>query len=101
MAQPVVYSTAGVYIESKLTVGEKIIAIESIISLLLVQAAENAGVDGIQEYQLDDGQSKIKTIYRGSASIMKAIEAFEKLKQYYINKLNGRVFRLSDKTNFR
>ena len=101
MTEPVIYSTAGIYIDSRTTVREKIIAIEAIIALLLIEAANNAGTEGIQEYSLDDGQSKIKTLYRGSMSIIKAIEEFERLKNMYINKLNGRVVRLADKKNFR
>jgi hypothetical protein len=101
MTEPVIYSTAGVYLASKQSAREKIIAIDNIINLLLAEAANSAGTESVSEYSLDDGQSKIRTLYRGSAGVMSAIASFEKLKNYYVNQLNGRVVRLSDKTNFR
>lgn len=101
MTEPVIYSTAGIYIASKSSIREKITAIDNIINLLLAEAANSAGTESVSEYSLDDGQSKIRTLYRGSAGVMAAIASFERLKNYYVNQLNGRVVRLSDKTNFR
>jgi len=48
----------------------------------------------IEEYTLDDGQSKISTKYRDIASVIKAIGDYEKLRQMYINRINGRIVRL-------
>ncbi|KKQ06413.1 MAG: hypothetical protein US15_C0012G0011 [Candidatus Moranbacteria bacterium GW2011_GWF1_36_4] len=96
----VIYNNAGLYIEESTTIEGKIAAIEAIITALQVTAASAAGCDNITEYSLDDGQSKIRTVYRGVSQIIASINNFEKLKQMYINKLNGRVVRLVDSKSF-
>ena len=69
------------YIQSATTLTERAVKIESIIDglydLMVAQIA-NSDVD---EYNLDDGQVKIKTKYRGTEAIAKAIKAYEKLLQ--------------------
>jgi hypothetical protein len=40
---------------------------------------------------MNDGQMTVKTKYRSSNDVLKAIDGLEKLKNRYINKLNGRV----------
>ena len=97
----VTFDTCGLYIESCATIEAKIVAIDAIISALELQALTSAGSDGVSEYQLNDGQTIIKQIYRGSASISKAINDYETIRQRYINRLNGRVFRAVDSKNFR
>jgi hypothetical protein len=94
------YDSAAIYIDGATTLGEKITRIDAIINALLTTAAEAAGSDNISEYWLDDGQTRIKTVYRGSSAVFRSIEAFERLKQIYVNRLNGRVFRLVDSKNF-
>lgn len=98
--QPVIYDSAAGYIESATTIEGRITAIEAIITALLTTAANAAANEYITEYSLDDGQTKIRTAYRGTAAIMASIKSFESLKQYYMNKVNGRVFRLVDGKNF-
>lgn len=97
----VVYDSAAIYIDGATSIKDKIVRIDSIINALLITAAESASTDNIEEYQLDDGQTKIKTIYRGTDAIFKSIKSFETLREMYRNKLNGRVFRLVDSKSFR
>lgn len=94
------FDSSKVYIELASTIEEKISRIDSIINALLLSAVDAASNDGISEYWLDNGQTKIKTVYRSTAAIYSSIEAFKKLKEYYINQNNGRVFRLVDSKNF-
>lgn len=94
------YDSAAIYLESCTTVRAKIVAIDAIIAALMLTAAKAASTDNIEEYWLDDGQTKIKTLYRGTAAVFESINAFEKLKQMYINQLNGRIVRLVDGKNF-
>ena len=94
------YTSEGLYLQSKTTIPAKIAAIESIIDALELTAASSAGSENISEYWLDDGQTKIKTVYRGLQSIYDSITAFERLKQRYINRYNGRMVRLVDGKNF-
>lgn len=99
----VTYSSAYKYIESCASLRAKITAIDAIIEALEATALKAAGTDNITEYRLNDGQTIIETIYKGADSVFKSIEAFEKMKQRYINKLNGGSgsFRLVDGKNFR
>lgn len=94
------YTSAGIYIRSKTTLLAKIAACEAIMDTLLttvVTAAENNDVD---EYWLDDGQTKIKTKYRSSKEVMESYEAVERVRQIYVNRYNGRSVRLIPGKNF-
>lgn len=95
-----IYDSADIYLESKTTARQKVVAIDAIITALLSTAAKAATGENITEYWLDDGQTKIKTVRRSSGEIMASIKAFEQLKQLYINQINGRVMRLVDGKNF-
>lgn len=96
----VTYDSAAVYIDTATSLKEKIIKIDAVISALTDAALKAASNEDISEYSLDNGQTKIKTIYKSSASAFKAIEAFERIKQMYVNRLNGRIVRLVDGKNF-
>lgn len=96
----VVYDSAGIYIESASSLKDKINRVSAIISALLDVAVKSAETGNIDEYQLDSGQTKIRTSYTGPDQVFKSIEHFEKLKTYYSNKLNGHNFRLMDSKNF-
>jgi peptidyl-tRNA hydrolase len=95
-----VYDSAEIYLESRKDAKDKIKAIDAIIDALLLTAVKAAAGENITEYWLDDGQTKIKTIRRSSKEIEASIQAYQKLKQYYINQLNGRVMRMVDSKNF-
>ena len=82
--------TETLYIEGATGLVERLARIEAIIEALELRQVEVIGKSNVEEYQLDDGQVRIKTIYRSADQIAKAIEAYEKLKQKILNKLNGR-----------
>ncbi len=96
----VVFDSAAIYLDTCKTNKEKIVAIDAIINALMITATKAAANDNITEYALDDGQTKIRTMYRGTAAIFESINAFEKLKQMYIQRINGRMVRLVDGKNF-
>ena len=96
----VVFESAGLYIASKQSARDKIAAIDLIIASLLTTAADAATKDNIEEYQLNDGQTIIRTRYKNGAAIMASIKAFEEMKTYYMNQINGSMMRLTDKSNF-
>ncbi len=95
------YDSAAVYIEGAVSLRDKISRINEVIDALIKAATAAAANDGISEYALDNGQTKIKTVYRGTAAIFNSIKDFERLKQIYVNRLNGHVTRLVDSKNFR
>lgn len=98
----VVFDTCGLYFQSRKTLQDRIVAIDNIIAALIVSGETIAtGGDAVSEYQLNDGQTIIKEVYRGSANIARALEYWEKIQQKYINRVNGRVIRSIDSKNFR
>lgn len=96
----VLYDSAKIYIESCTTLEAKIAGINLILDALESTALEAAGKGDVTEYSLDDGQTKIKTVYRSPMEVANAITAFETIKQRYVNKLNGRVVRMIDSKSF-
>jgi stage III sporulation protein SpoIIIAA len=97
----VTYHNEKLYIDSKKSYADKARAVDEIIEALLALAITEAANDGVQSYSLNDGQVIINSTKRGSQSIMNSINAFEKLKQYYVLKANGsRMTRLVDSKNF-
>lgn len=97
----VIYDSAALYIEAQSGLQAKIIAIDAIIEALLITAVKAATNDNISEYSLNDGQTQIKTVYKGADAVVRSIKEFEKIKQLYVNRLNGRMIRLVDDKNFR
>jgi hypothetical protein len=96
----VYYDSADIYIQSCTTIREKIARIDAIITALENTALKAAANDNITEYSLNDGQTIIRTVYKGADAVLNSIAAFEKIRQMYINRLNGRVMRLVDGKNF-
>lgn len=94
------FSSAAIFIDSATKLCDKIVKIDLIIDALLLVAATAAVTDHIEEYSLNDGQTIIRTEYRGTDAVVKSIKAFEMLRELYINKVNGRVFRLVDAKSF-
>jgi len=97
----VVYESASAYIECATDLKDKITRIDAVIDALMTTALKAAEKDSISEYWLDDGQSKIKTIYKGADGVMNSIRSFEQIRQLYVNRLNGFSFRLVDSKSLR
>lgn len=97
----VYFDNCGLYVQSVTTLEAKIAAIDAIIDALEVQALNAAATQNLSEYQLNDGQTIIRQTYRGAQGIANAINQFESIKQRYLGRLNGRVFRAVDSKNFR
>lgn len=97
----VYYDSALVYIQSATSLQAKITAIDDIIDSLIIAATAGGGTGNIQEYSLNDGQTTIRTAYRNPNEIHAAISGFEQIRQRYVNRLNGRIYRAVDEKNFR
>ena len=95
------FDTCGLYIQSATSIQAKIAAIDAIIDALIVQSADAVLTQNLSEYQLNDGQTIIKQVYRGEKGITDAILAFEQMKYRYVRRLNGGVYRAVDSKNFR
>jgi len=85
------YCTIAQYIECKSSLLDKIKSINNLISameLKILDVTESAAYD---EYQMDDGQMKVRTKYRSVKDVMAGINGLEQLKQRYVNRYNGRI----------
>lgn len=78
----------------------KIASIDAIIDALLTTALTQVESGNIFQYKLDTGQSKTDVTYRSSEEVMAGVEKYEKLRQFYMNKLSPRMTRLVDSKNF-
>jgi len=97
----VVYDSSKIYIDGASDLCDKVVRINAIITALEDTALKSATNDDITEYSLDDGQTKIKTVYKGTDAVLNSIQSLIKLKEYYLNKLNGRQIRLVDSKSLR
>ncbi len=91
------------YITSQTTLNERIKAIDNLIDVMILRLTEVAEGQNssIEEYQLDDGQMKIRTRYRTVTDVEVGIRSLEKMKQLFINRRDGRVMYLRDSRSFR
>lgn len=78
------------YVESKPDILSKIKAIQNVIDAMELTLLDSVGSANYSEYQLDDGQMKVKTTYRSPKDVTAGITELEKLKQRYVNRYNGR-----------
>lgn len=95
----VVYDSAAIYIDSATDLQAKIARMDAIIAALETSALTAAGTANFSEYSLNDGQTIIKTTYRTIEDVQRGILGFERIRQMYINRINGRVFRMVDSKN--
>jgi hypothetical protein len=78
------------------------LAIDAIISTSILLLADTAGGAGgnIAYYEMDDQQVRIKTGYRSLDQVSAGIDALTRIKNRYINQLNGRASVLQDRSTF-
>ena len=94
------YTTATNYIQSATTLVEKIKKLDAIIEALENLALKSAEGADISKYMLNDGQTTISTEYRSPLEITNSLFQYEKIRQNYLNKLDGRSVKLIDKGIF-
>lgn len=108
----VIYESIQKFIECGIDTLDRINRLSVIIRLLedsMINATINGdiatgtGVGHVEEYSLDDGQTKIREKYRDVSAIAATIDKFDFLRQKLIARLNNqgnRVFRLVDSKSF-
>ncbi len=85
------------YIIDSTSLKERYDRICQIIEGLENQQLAVVGNSDIDEYTLDDGQTKIKTVYRSLEQITKAINNYERIKNRILQQLTGTgIVRLAD-----
>jgi len=96
----VLYLSTPEYLASATTTEAKIVALEKVITALFVTLEKAAVNDDISSYMLDDGQTKVETMYKSAAQVAASIKALETLLNMYRRKLGGGgVMRFVDSSN--
>jgi hypothetical protein len=88
------FTTVSSYFECKSKLIGKIATYD-----LLIESMEKTLMAGIEsghllQWELDDGQMKVRSQYRNVNDLTKAMEGLIRLRQYHINKTNGSSIRL-------
>lgn len=95
-----IFESPKIYLESAKSLHERVERIDQLIDAMILSTLNVvSGEDynpNISEYQLNDGQMTVRTAYKTNNDVFKSIEELEKIKQIYLNRLNGRVMTLRD-----
>lgn len=95
-----IFNSPRLYLTDAKTLEERIYRIEKLIDAMLLSTLNVVDNDdynpNVSEYQLNDGQMTVKTVYKSNNDVFKSIEVLEKTKQMYMNQLNGRMVSLRD-----
>lgn len=86
--------------ESRRTAAQRVDDINYIIDTLIDAQIAATADPNKKEYKLDDGQTKISVMYRDIEAVAAAIIVWERTKQIYLNRYNGRMSRMVDSKNF-
>lgn len=81
----------------------KVAKIDEIIDALenkVLTVITNGGSVEYEEYEINTGQTKNKVVYRDSSTVIAQLKEWERLRQYYVNKMTSRRIRLVDSKNF-
>lgn len=95
--------TVATYLECSKTYVDRIKAIDVLIEAMFLRMAESVGGmnPDVSEYHLDDGQVKVKTMYRSISEVQDGIKSLEQMREMYKNKLYGRCTVLRNEKNLR
>lgn len=85
------YMTIPQYVECKSKIIGKIATYDILIESMEAALLEATTSGHISQYEMDDGQMKVRTNYRSINDVNNALKGLIRMRQYYINKYNGRV----------
>jgi hypothetical protein len=98
------YCSAMAYLKCVSTPAQKIKKIDEIIDVLLNTVLTAVESGHVEEYSLDDGQTKINQIFRSPDAVIESIKTLEEIRQLYVNRCKAkgsRIVKLMDISNFR
>jgi len=98
-----IYHDVSEYITTAATTKEWIARVKATITALQAQRLAmslNGSKAGVSEYSLDDGQTKIRTVYRSVDELTSAIAALRKELKELQSDLTPRMVKLMDEKNF-
>ena len=88
------------YLTDAKTLEDRIHRLEQLIDAMILSTLNIVSGDdynpNVSEYQLNDGQMVVKTVYKTNNDVFASIKQLEAIKQMYMNQLNGRVNSLRD-----
>ena len=90
------YDTEQLFLESATDLKAQITQVDLVISGLISAAIAATSDQDLEEYSLDDGQTKIKIRSRTPAQLSVAVMQWKVIKQMLVNQVNGRAVRLMD-----
>ena len=85
------YMTIPHYFEEKSKFIGKIATYDLLIEGLEKAIMESTVSGHLVQYELDDGQMKVRTNYRKISDLIDAMTGLQRLRQGYLNQYNGRV----------
>lgn len=85
------YMSITQYLESKSKLIGKIATYDLLIEGLEAALLEATLSGHITQYELDDGQMKMRTTYRSITDMTDALNSLIQIRQNYINRCNGRI----------
>ena len=85
------YLTIPQYIESKSKLIGKVATYDILIEKMEQSLLEATMSGHLSEYEIDDSMMKVRTRYRSLTDLNNALNGLIKMRQYYVNKYNGRV----------
>lgn len=95
-----IFESPKIYLSSASTLQERIDRLELLIDAMILSTLSVVDSDdynpNVSEYQLNDGQMVVKTVYKTNNDVFASIKQLEAIKQMYMNQLNGRVNSLRD-----
>lgn len=88
------YMTIPQFVECQSKLIGKVATYDIIIEKFEQALLEGAASGHLLQWELDDGQMKVRSQYRNVNDMTEAMNGLIKLRQYYVNKANGRLMRL-------
>lgn len=88
------YMTIPQYIEYKSKVLDKVAVYDLLIDGLEKSILEATLSGQYAEYEMDDGQMKVRSRFRSIDQMISGMQGLRKIRQDYINQYNGRSVRL-------
>lgn len=84
------YMTINQYVECKSKLIGKVATYDLLIESMEKAILEGAVSGHLVQYEMDDGQMKVRAQYRNINDMASALSGLERVRQMYINRISGR-----------
>lgn len=95
-----IFPTIKQYLTDAPTLENRIKRIDQLIDAMILSTLNVVSGDdynpNVSEYQLNDGQMTVRTLYKTNNDVFDSVKQLEQMKQMYMNQLNGRVMTMRD-----